>query len=943
MTRDLVVRLRGGTYRLSAPFQLGPADSGTGGHTVIYQAYPGEQPLLSGAKRITGFVQVDAAKNIWRAPAPADAQGLQLYVNGQRADRTRSVANPAGFAKTSTGFTTSDDSYSTWHNPSDVQVIARKEWKHLRCPLSGIGSLGGSNLYVAQPCWGNTTASPNPGFPFNGAGSVSMDSISWLENAHELLHSPGQFYLDRTGSVSGAGTPQVYYIPRSGENPATADVELPVLESLVNASGTPGHLSPVNDSAAGAVYAGSWAVAAGRGFGDLADDVHATAVNGDSMSYTFTGTGVDVLGETNGDEGGFDVYVDGIRTARSSADGPVRLAQQVIASVTGLAKGRHTVKLVKTGGRFLTVDGFTVLPDALAPVHDITFEGVTFSYATWLRPGSAEGYADNQAGVLWSGPSAEVVRTPGAVSIRRGRQIKITGGEISHVGGLAVDFADGTQGSSVTGNRIHDVSGGGVSVGEVDDYYLTDTARMTSGDIVSNNAIFNIGVEYEDAVGIMVGNSRTVTLAHNEIAHTPYSGISLGWGWGWASPGNRRGSIYSGGNRILNNAIHDSMRTLTDGGAIYTLGGQGNGDATGSAPSTVAGNVMTIASGTGGAQGLYHDEGSSHWNTHGNVVSQVGGHWTFEWTGSIHDITIHDNLTDTDRIRNEGTNVSVTDTTVVGDGLWPQVARDIAAASGLEPAYRSLMPARADLLNDGEPAGGLTGAPVAVAWTGNWGVSSTRPYGDLAGDVHYTQTDGDFVTVTFTGTGIRVLGELSDDQGPLTVTLDGAAAGTVTAHTAGPRQARAVIYRTQNLPYGSHTLTLAKNGGRHATIDGFQLDRSVNDDDPSLAYTGSWNRHTARGFGDHQDDVHYTTTDGDFVTATFTGTGADVVTETNSDEGAIAVFVDGRPCGTVNATAATRNAQQRVFTIDDLRYGVHVIKLVKAGGQYFLIDRMTYR
>ncbi len=40
-------------------------------------------------------------------------------------------------------------------------------------------------------------------------------------------------------------------------------------------------------------------------------------------------------------------------------------------------------------------------------------------------------------------------------------------------------FADGTQSSRITRNTITDTSAGGVAVGEVDDYYLTDPARMT--------------------------------------------------------------------------------------------------------------------------------------------------------------------------------------------------------------------------------------------------------------------------------------------------------------------------------------------------------------------------------------------------------------------------------------------------------------------------------
>src|SRR5207244_386716 len=71
MTSDIVVNLRGGTYTLSAPFQLtengSTHDSGMNGHNIIYQAYPGETPLLSGGQTITGWSLYDSSKNIYRA------------------------------------------------------------------------------------------------------------------------------------------------------------------------------------------------------------------------------------------------------------------------------------------------------------------------------------------------------------------------------------------------------------------------------------------------------------------------------------------------------------------------------------------------------------------------------------------------------------------------------------------------------------------------------------------------------------------------------------------------------------------------------------------------------------------------------------------------------------------------------------------------------------
>jgi len=436
-TGDVVVELNGGTYRLTSPFTLGVQDSGRPGHRVVYRAAPGQTPVLSGAVRVTGFTQVDAAKNIYRAKVPAGAASRELFVDGVRARRARSASNPSGFTATSTGFTTSDGSYASWTNTGQVEIVKNNAWKQMRCPLASITATasGGSDLTVDPACWNNNHVSvPNPGFPFNGAGLPTLDGISWIENAYQLLGTPGQFYLDSAARY-------LYYVPRPGENLAKADVELPIAPELLDLSGTPGHLAPLNDTDWRATYTGSWGYQNGRPTGDLNGDVHYTSTNGDAFGYTFTGTGIQVLSETNTDEGNVDVYVDGAKVSTVSANSAERLAQQAIVSITGLAKGAHTLKLVKTGGDYLLVDGVTVIPDVVAPVHDVAFEGITFGYTTWNAP-TAEGYVDNQAGVLWDPTTHAPIRIPAAVQVHRGARISFTGDVVQHTGTSGIDLAD---------------------------------------------------------------------------------------------------------------------------------------------------------------------------------------------------------------------------------------------------------------------------------------------------------------------------------------------------------------------------------------------------------------------------------------------------------------------------------------------------------------------
>jgi len=55
MTGGIHVVLRGGTYGLERTFTLESKDSGTRGHQVIYKGRPGETPVLSGGRKVTGW------------------------------------------------------------------------------------------------------------------------------------------------------------------------------------------------------------------------------------------------------------------------------------------------------------------------------------------------------------------------------------------------------------------------------------------------------------------------------------------------------------------------------------------------------------------------------------------------------------------------------------------------------------------------------------------------------------------------------------------------------------------------------------------------------------------------------------------------------------------------------------------------------------------------
>jgi hypothetical protein len=123
---------------------------------------------------------------------------------------------------------------------------------------------------------------------------------------------------------------------------------------------------------------GGWGYYPGRpaSFNDAQNDVHATTNNGDSVSFSFTGTGVTYISELSNGYGLVDVYLDGQfeETVDANAPGSQQPLDDVgfsalansgghaLFSAEGLAAGQHTIRLVKRSGVYMLVDGFVVQP-----------------------------------------------------------------------------------------------------------------------------------------------------------------------------------------------------------------------------------------------------------------------------------------------------------------------------------------------------------------------------------------------------------------------------------------------------------------------------------------------------------------------------------------------------------------------------------------------------
>lgn len=244
MTGDIEVILAGGTYNLEETFKLTREDSGKNGYDIIYRAAEREKPVLSGGQTLeAGWTLHDKEKNIYRYNEKLEYSTRDLYVNGNRAWLARShqqselqpnVANfkklklirTVGFQDTSANQDTIKYLQNLKSNGGIHQLEAVKNlsWRHFECPVDRIE---GDMIYMNEVVFSNT-ASGNRRLHYDWGGTWSND-ITYFMNAYGLLDTPGEFYLEKDGTL--------YYIPREGENLNEVAVIAPKLEELLIVEG----------------------------------------------------------------------------------------------------------------------------------------------------------------------------------------------------------------------------------------------------------------------------------------------------------------------------------------------------------------------------------------------------------------------------------------------------------------------------------------------------------------------------------------------------------------------------------------------------------------------------------------------------------------------------------------------------------------------------------
>ena len=229
----VTVRLRGGRYEIEEPLVFGPDASGP----VTFAAYEGEEVVLDGGRRITGWREDELnGREVWRADLSAlrehDCYFRQLFVNGQR--RRRPTLPKSGFFRMADvpntplegfrGGTISDRFYAAegdiqpWRNITDVDVVAYHYWNEERMPIVSFDPASREVRCGRVSVW-----------PLKDDAAPQYARYR-VENVKEALTEPGEWYLDR-------GESAVYYMPMQGEMLGEVEITVPRVSQLLTVRG----------------------------------------------------------------------------------------------------------------------------------------------------------------------------------------------------------------------------------------------------------------------------------------------------------------------------------------------------------------------------------------------------------------------------------------------------------------------------------------------------------------------------------------------------------------------------------------------------------------------------------------------------------------------------------------------------------------------------------
>ena len=239
------VLVREGTYYMENPLVFEPEDSGTEKGPIVFEAYPGEQPVFHGGRRIANW---RVENGVWIADVP-EAQSEDyavgaFWVNGERRDPARfpKAAHTAGDYPEDTDFFYADGPVMEKKADTGKEVKSNtrfrfregdiKTWEHLDDAVFVVFHSWATSLHRVK-----SLDLEQRVLEFTGPARWHFtywknDQWYFVEHLLDALEEPGEWCLNRK-----SGT--LHYLPKPGETPNAVEAVIPRLRWFLLLKGQP--------------------------------------------------------------------------------------------------------------------------------------------------------------------------------------------------------------------------------------------------------------------------------------------------------------------------------------------------------------------------------------------------------------------------------------------------------------------------------------------------------------------------------------------------------------------------------------------------------------------------------------------------------------------------------------------------------------------------------
>lgn len=211
-----VVELAAGRHTVRDTLRLGPADSGTADHPVLWRAEPGAEVVLAGGRRLRPTWERDRGEILRTRLEPGLAVD-QMFADGRRQTLARYPDREPG--QVLDGYAAdalAPERTARWSDPSTalVRALHAKEWGGTSFRVRGRDADGLQLDWVGD----------------NQRGAEPHPSYRMVENVAEELDAAGEWWYDR-------GTGHLFWWPPPSTDPQTAEIELAELSELIRVAG----------------------------------------------------------------------------------------------------------------------------------------------------------------------------------------------------------------------------------------------------------------------------------------------------------------------------------------------------------------------------------------------------------------------------------------------------------------------------------------------------------------------------------------------------------------------------------------------------------------------------------------------------------------------------------------------------------------------------------